>query len=64
MAERPKTVGLIEDVFAAGGKFFQTEGAADFRERGSRSIWPSKLCLSCDKFLLASAGVSFVSVGG
>ena len=33
------------------GKFYQAEGAADFRERVSRSIWPSKLCLSTTIYL-------------
>ena len=32
----------------------------DFRERDSRSIWRSKLCLSCNRFLLAGAGLLFV----
>ena len=40
-------------------KFYRTEGDADFRERVSRSIWPSKLCLSCDKFLPARVVLSF-----
>ena len=39
--------------------FYRTEGDADFRERVSRSIWPSKLCLSCDKFLPARVVLSF-----
>ena len=33
--------------------FFQMEGDADFRERVSRSIWPSKLVLSCYRILPA-----------
>ena len=33
--------------------FYRTEDDADFRERVSRSIWPSKLGLSSYKFLLA-----------
>ena len=31
----------------------------DFRERDSRSIWRSKLRLSCNRFLLAGAGLLF-----
>ena len=31
----------------------------DFRARVSRSIWLSKLRLSCDKLLLAGGGLSF-----
>ena len=32
-------------------KFYQSEGDSDFRERISRSIWPSKLCLSGYRFV-------------
>ena len=47
--------------------FYWTEGDADFRERVSRSIWPSKLRLSCDRILPARGILSFdgkVSVRG
>ena len=48
-------------------KIYQTEGAADFREGISRSIWPSKLGLSCDR-ILPERGILFfggeVSVRG
>ena len=40
-------------------KIYQTEGAADFREGISRSIWPSKLGLSCDRILPARGILSF-----
>ena len=43
------------------GKFYQAEGAADFRERVSRSIWLSKLRLSCNKFLPARGILLFAS---
>ena len=39
--------------------FFQTEGDTDFRERVSRSIWPSKLVLSGYRILLAGGILSF-----
>ena len=39
--------------------FFQTEGDTDFRERVSRSIWPSKLGLSGYRILLAKWILSF-----
>ena len=32
-------------------KFYQSEGDSDFREGISRSIWPSKLCLSGYRFV-------------
>ena len=35
------------------------EGDADFRERIRRSIWPSKLGLSCDRILPARGILSF-----
>ena len=41
------------------GNFYQTEGAADFRKGVSRSIWPSKLGLSCYRILLARVVLSF-----
>ncbi|OUN33815.1 hypothetical protein B5G27_09985 [Lachnoclostridium sp. An76] len=37
--------------------FYRTEGDADFRERVSRSIWPSKLGLSCYRILPAGGGL-------
>ena len=40
--------------------FFQMEGDADFRERVSRSIWPSKLGLSCYRILPAKWILSFI----
>ena len=40
-------------------KFYQSEGTADFRERVSRSIWPSKLVLSCNRILPARGILSF-----
>ena len=39
--------------------FYRTEGDADFRERVSRSIWPSKLGLSCYRILPARGILSF-----
>ena len=39
--------------------FFQTEGAADFRERVSRSIWPSKPGLSGYRILPVKGILSF-----
>ena len=38
---------------------YQTEGATDFRERVSRSIWPSKLGLSSYRILPARGILSF-----
>ena len=40
-------------------KFYQSEGTADFRESVSRSIWPSKLVLSCNRILPARGILSF-----
>ena len=40
-------------------KLYQTEGATDFRERVSRSIWPSKLGLSGYRILPARGILSF-----
>ena len=40
-------------------KIYQTEGAADFRERVRRSIWPSELRLSCDRILPARGNFIF-----
>ena len=40
-------------------KFYQSEGTADFRERVSRSIWPSKLGLSGYRILPARGNLSF-----
>ena len=40
-------------------KLYQTEGAMDFRERVSRSIWPSKLGLSSYRILPARGILSF-----
>ena len=49
------------------GNFPKTENTVDFRERVSRSIWPSKLGLSCDR-ILPERGILFfggeVSVRG
>ena len=41
-------------------KLYQTEGAMDFRERVSRSIWPSKLGLSSYRILPARGILSFI----
>ena len=41
-------------------EFFQMEGDADFRERVSRSIWPSKLVLSGYRILPAKWILSFI----
>ena len=40
-------------------KFYKTEGDTDFRERVSRSIWPSKLVRSCYRILPAKWILSF-----
>ena len=42
--------------------FYRSEDEEDFRERVSRSIWPGKLRLSCDRILPARGGI--LSFGG
>ena len=39
--------------------FYRSEDEEDFRERVSRSIWPSKLGLSCNRILPARGILSF-----
>ena len=51
--------GMKGELQRRNKKLYQSEGTADFRERVSRSIWPSKLGLSCDRILPARGILSF-----